>query len=139
MKLILEFESYSEAETLLPKVRELFPQQLGGRSVPAQEAQPAQTTVEAPQPAVEAATSPAAPVAAPAVSQPMPQPAVPTAPAPVFSRDDLAKACVSLMDNKRTDELRQLLSRFGVASLPELPDEQIGPFATALRGMGAAI
>ena len=138
MKLILEFESYNEAEQLLPKVRQLFPQQLGGTQPPAA-AQTTQTPVEAPQPAAEAATSPAAPTAAPAVSQPMPQPAVPTAPAPACSRDDLAKACVSLMDAKRTDELRQLLSRFGVASLPQLPDEQIGAFATALRGMGAAI
>ena len=88
----------------------------------------------------------------PAVSQqPVPTPAVPTAPAPVtpaaavptaahtYTADELAKAAMTLMDAGKQMELIQLLASFGVNSIPALPPEQMGAFATALRGMGAQI
>ena len=56
-----------------------------------------------------------------------------------YKMDDLAKAAMTLMDAGRQADLQQLLGTFGVASLPELPAEQYGNFATALRGMGAQI
>lgn len=83
--------------------------------------------------------------------QPVPTPAVPTAPAPVtpaaavptaartYTADELAKAAMTLMDAGKQMELIQLLASFGVNSIPALLPEQMGAFATALRGMGAQI
>ena len=76
------------------------------------------------------------PASAPAVSAPTE--AVPTA-APSYSSDDLAKACITLMDQGRQKDLQNLLAQFGVTALPQLMKEQYGAFATALRGMGAPI
>lgn len=53
--------------------------------------------------------------------------------------DDIAKAAMTLMDKGMQGQLQELLNGYGVASLPELPKEQYGNFATALRGMGAQI
>ena len=79
----------------------------------------------------------AAAPAAPAV------PNTPVAPVPTasasYTQDDLAKAAITLMDSGRQAELQQLLTGFGVASLPELPAARYGEFATALRTMGAPI
>ena len=76
-----------------------------------------------------------APVQAPVQEAPA---AVPTT-TQTYSQDDLARAAVALMDAGRMNDLQALLSQFGVASLPELPESQRGAFATALRGMGAKI
>jgi hypothetical protein len=89
----------------------------------------------------------------PVNTNPINQQAVPTAPvqqapaytAPVqttqqsYSKDDLAKAAMVLMDAGRQPELLNLLTQFGVNSLPEIPEVQYGAFATALRGLGAQI
>jgi hypothetical protein len=56
-----------------------------------------------------------------------------------YSKDDLAKAAMVLMDAGRQPELLNLLTQFGVNSLPEIPESQYGAFATALRGLGAQI
>ena len=64
--------------------------------------------------------------------------AVPTSSAS-YTQEELAKAAITLMDSGRQAELQQLLQGFGVASLPELPAERYGEFATALRTMGAPI
>ena len=67
------------------------------------------------------------------------QTAVPTSTV-AYTMDDLARAGMSLMDcGKQADLQRLLMERFGVDSLPQLPKEQYGAFATALRGMGAQI
>lgn len=83
--------------------------------------------------------------------QPAPVPAAPAAPAPIaptasvptaahaYTADELAKAAMTLMDAGKQMELIQLLASFGVNSIPALPPEQMGAFATALRGMGAQI
>ncbi len=76
-----------------------------------------------------------APVQAPVQENPV---AVPTT-TQTYSQDDLARAAMALMDAGRMNDLQALLSKFGVASLPELPESQRGAFATALRGMGAKI
>ena len=44
-----------------------------------------------------------------------------------------------LMDAGRVDELVNLLHSFGVQAVTDLKPEQMGAFATALRGMGAKI
>lgn len=87
--------------------------------------------VPAPQPpttAAPAASAPQAPVSA----------AVPTS-TREYTMDDLARAAITLMDAGGQQALVGLLSQFGVSALPELPKEQYGVFATALRGMGAKI
>lgn len=58
---------------------------------------------------------------------------------PSYSLDDLSKAAMPLADSGRLDDLRNLLTSFGVSSLPDLPKEQYGAFAMALRNMGARI
>ena len=74
------------------------------------------------------------------VSQQAPAQAGQVATVPVtYSLDDLSSAAMTLMDKGMQVQLQQLLAGYGVASLPELPKEQYGNFATALRGMGAQI
>lgn len=76
--------------------------------------------------------------AAPQTAAPMPQTAVPTA-ARAYTLDELASAAMLLMDQGKKVQLQNLLAGYGVESLPALPPEQYGNFATALRGMGAQI
>lgn len=64
---------------------------------------------------------------------------VPTAAAPTYTSDDLARAAQPILDAGRQADLQALLQSFGVTSLPALPQEMYGAFATALRGMGAQI
>lgn len=94
----------------------------------------ASVTAESPVP-----VQPAAPVAA---SSPAPtsRPA-PTAPALAFTLEQISKAGADLITTQPTKmaELHALLAQFNVQSLPELKPEQLGAFATALRGMGADI
>jgi len=46
---------------------------------------------------------------------------------------------MTLMDKGMQMQLQQLIQSYGVNSLVELPQDQYGNFATALRGMGAQI
>ena len=76
----------------------------------------------------------------PAVSPTAPTPeAVPVAPAQSYSLDDLAKAGIALMDQGKQADLLALLQQFGVTALPQIPKEQYGAVATAMRGLGAQI
>lgn len=86
---------------------------------------PVQTAPVVQQPPVNAATPvvSAAPVAAP----------------PTYQRDDLARAAAQLMDANKQQELMALLAQYNAPSLVQLPQEQFGNFATALRQMGAKI
>lgn len=115
----------------------------------AQEAQiPVQAMASQPMPTPVQTTAPVQPTpvqtttpvqaAAPQTVAPMPQTAVPTA-ARAYTLDELASAAMLLMDQGKQVQLQNLLAGHGVASLPELPPDQYGTFATALRGMGAQI
>lgn len=75
---------------------------------------------------------------APPVSVPI-APIAPVAPPCTYTIEQIQTACAPLMDAGKQQELINLLSQFGVQSLPQLPKEQYGAFATALRGMGAKI
>lgn len=76
----------------------------------------------------------------PAISPAAPTPeAVPVAPAQSYSLDDLAKAGIALMDQGKQADLLALLLQFGVTALPQIPKEQYGAVATAMRGLGAQI
>lgn len=56
-----------------------------------------------------------------------------------YTLDDLAAAAMTLMDKGMQPQLQELLKNYGVEAMPQLPKEQYGAFATALRGMGAQI
>lgn len=81
----------------------------------------------------------ASPTQAPAATptQP-PAPAVPTT-TQTYTMEQLAVAATQLVDAGRREELVQLLRQFGVEALTQLPKEQYGAFATALRQMGAKV
>ena len=72
------------------------------------------------------------------MTQPAPVTQVQTS-TPSYTLDDISRAATTLMDAGRQGELIGLLKQFGIATLPDLPKEQYGAFATALRGMGAQI
>jgi hypothetical protein len=84
------------------------------------------------------AAVPNAPMSFPSNPAPQSQTA-PTSQAPAFAYDDLARAASSLMDAGKQQQLLGLISQFGVPALTQLPKEQYGAFATALRQMGARI
>lgn len=91
------------------------------------------------------------PVPPQVAQQPMPSaaqafaPQSPQSPQPVptsaiqYTQDDLVRAAMPLMDAGKQQELVELLRGFGVFSLPELKQEQYGPFVAKLREMGANI
>jgi hypothetical protein len=71
----------------------------------------------------------------------MPLPvAAPTA-APAFTVEQVAKAGANLLTSKPDlmGPLQELLSRYGVGSVKELPTDKLGEFAAELRKMGAKI
>jgi hypothetical protein len=84
----------------------------------------------------------------PVTGQPVPMQPVNVQPVPAavptttkaYSQDELATAAVKgLMDTGRVGELQQLMGQFGIQALPQLPKEQYGAFATALRMKGCQI
>ena len=104
---------------------------------PVQQAAPAMT-----QPVQQVAPATPQPVQtqqmAPVTPPPVQQAPVQAA-APSYTADDLARAAMTLMDSGRQGDLINLLAQFGTEALTQLPQEQYGAFATALRGLGAPI
>lgn len=153
MNIKVEFEDFDD---MLGFARQLLEGQEGtGKQTAgpsAGQVPAAQGAAVYPVPAVPVSAAPAAPVvqapAAPAV--PVAQAPVQPAAAPIppvsvpssikeYTVDELASAAIPLMDAGGQQALVNLLSQFGVSAIPELPAEQRGAFATALRGMGAKI
>lgn len=66
-------------------------------------------------------------------------PTAPTAQAPTYTLDDIARAAAQLMDAGKQQPLLTLLRQFQVQGLRDLRPEQLGAFATALRQIGARI
>ena len=115
---------------------------------------PPVTTVpapEVPQPVEVQQTLPLPEATAPTVEEPaptttQPEPTVEAAPtqavstaAASYTLDDLARAGSELVDLGKQAELPGILAKFGIASLPELPQAQYADFALVLREMGAHI
>jgi len=92
-----------------------------------------------PQPAAPVAV-PVAPPAAPTPTAPAvpPQPVVPTS-APQYTYDMLFNAAAALMGQNKGPQLQQLLAKYGIQRLPDLPPEQYGAYATDLRALGAKL
>lgn len=89
---------------------------------------------QAPQPAAPAPAAPTIPTAPAA-------PTIPTAAPPAYSLAQVAKAGADLLTAKPDAmlALQDLLAQFGVPAVSALQDDQLGAFATALRGLGADI
>lgn len=89
-------------------------------------------------------TVPVNPIPAPAaqptpVSAAIPVPApIPTA-APQYTLDMISKAGSALIDAGKMDQLVELLTKFGVASLTELAPDSYGAIANELRALGAVL
>lgn len=125
---------YKDFEDMKTVARELLKDELGGRKTsvrPATDPAAAHIT-ETSAPAV----TPTAPVTPQQTV--MPQTTVPTT-EHTYTAEELQAAAVTLVDKGMMAQLQGLLQQFGVNSLPELPAEKYGAFATALRGMGAQI
>ena len=100
---------------------------------PATQSTPGTAAPSAPAPA-----APTVPVAETAAA-PAQMPPVPLADAPTYKLDDITTAGADLAQAGKTNELVALLGQFGVQACTQLKPEQFGAFATALRGLGAAI
>lgn len=72
---------------------------------------------------------------------PMAPAAVPTTPAPQITGDLVAKAGADLIaaNPAAMGPLNGLLQKYGVSCAQELKPDQIGPFATEMRAMGARV
>ncbi|MCQ4638619.1 hypothetical protein NE619_17965, partial [Anaerovorax odorimutans] len=95
------------------------------------------------QPAVPVQAAPTQPAnsAAQQAMQPQTQPAaaVPTQ-AAAYTQEQLALAASQLMEAKKDQSVViNLLGKFGVQALTQLPKEQYGAFATELRALGAKL
>lgn len=81
-------------------------------------------------------------VGTPAPAEPAPaaaQPAVPAAPAHVYTLPELQAACAPLMDQGKLNELQQVVASFGVTNLLDIPEARYGELATKLRELGARL
>ena len=96
-------------------------------------------TPQTPAPAPQQPMMPPAqvPTAAP-VAPPAPAAAPVAAPA-AYTLEQLQHAAGELVRTNKQNALMALLTQFNVPSLIQLPKEQYGAFATALRGIGAMI
>lgn len=104
------------------------------------------STPTAQPPVVQAPVTNVTPVQ-PVVPAPMPQPeaepqqpAIPTSHvAQAYTVEQLQTAMAALVDAGKMDNIRALLSSFGVQSVMGLQPDQYGALATALRSLGAQI
>ncbi len=89
----------------------------------------------------KAPTEPATPVTPPAAPVAPVHTAVPVAAAPAITLEQVAKAGADLISAApaKMPELLALLKQYDVPAVNALKPEQVGPFATALRGLGAKI
>ena len=71
--------------------------------------------------------------------EPEPEPAPVPTKTVSYTLDDLQKAAIGLMDNGHRNDLIDLLGKFEIPSLVNLPESRYGEFALALREIGAEI
>ena len=72
-------------------------------------------------------------------TEPSVAPQVPTEKKKSYTINELQKAAIQLMDKGLMSTLSELLTKFGVAALPELQPSQFDTFAFELRKLGAQI
>lgn len=110
-------------DNLSPAVSQFIGQQPTASQTPVPTPMP-QTPVQTPQVVAPTALTQQAPV----------QTQIPT-----YTQQDLALAATQLMDSGKQADVLNLIASFGVQALTQLPQEQFGNFATALRTLGAKI
>lgn len=111
-------------------------------AAPAAPIAPASPTSAVPPVNPAPAPAAAAPVAGPQVTHPGNAPAVaPVAAAPTYTVEQIGKAGADLVsqDAAKMPELLVLLQKYGVQAITQLKPEQLGAFATELRGLGAKL
>ena len=98
------------------------------------------TAVTPVQPPVSPTTASTPAMTTPPVATTAPT-AVPTSPAPQITGDQIAKAGADLLAQNPSamPQLMGLLQKYGVSCAQELKPDQIGPFATEMRALGAKI
>lgn len=131
----------AQANQLMLKGSETAPEKAQETPMPFAPVMPEPPT-EAPKAIPTPPAAPTAPVTPPAIpSAPVGTAAVPLAPAPAISLEQVAKAGADLISGNpaKMQELVALLQRFGVPAVQALKPDQIGAFATELRGLGAQI
>lgn len=135
---------YKDFEEMKAVAKELLKDELKEKQERGEKSVPYGQQIAPHFPNADVGQAPAAPAGQPAAVTPAPSPAAPAqqavpTTAPSYTREDLSRAAITLMDKGQQAQLQQLVQSFGVNSLMELPPEQYGNFATALRGMGAEI
>lgn len=136
----LSEEKVAQTETLKPATVAPYGQQIAPRFPEANTG--VATMAQAPQDPVPSMTPPVQPAAPEVTPAPQTSPAQPAAvptTGHTYTAEELQIAAVTLVDKGMMAQLQGLLQQFGVNSLPELPEDKYGAFATALRGMGAQI
>lgn len=115
------------------------PQPVADLPMPAASVTPAAPVAPAAPVTPPTPAAPVAPVASPAPAASAP--VVPLTAAPGFTAEQVGRAGSELISAHRElmPQLMALLSSYGVQAITDLTPEQLGPFATALRGMGAKI
>ena len=98
---------------------------------------PVQAPVQTPPQAVTPA--PVTPAPAPPAPQQAAPPVVPTVEAPSYTQQDMAMACVQLMDMKGQARIMEIMAQFGVQALTQLDKSQYGVLAQVLRNEGVNI
>lgn len=111
---------------------------ISSRKVPETGKSKTQSSSATSQPAPEPIQAPA-PVQATVPTTQQAAPNVPLAQPPQYTVDQIMAAGATLMDAGKVNELINLLHSFGVQAVMDLKPEQLGPFATAMRELGAAI
>ena len=84
---------------------------------------------------------PAAPVTPTPAPVPLAPAAPPLAPAPTYTYEQIGTAGANLVaaNPGAMSAVQALLQRYGVQLVTDLKPDQLGPFATELRGLGAQI
>lgn len=139
MKMILEMSAAESEEsivngTLLSLIRP-FSETLREReekNTPATPKQEKPEPVEAPEPVQKEEPAPETPTQGKKQAAPEPK-----KDAPRVSRDDVQKAAIALMDAGKQAALVEVLKKFSVKALPELPEDALPGFMEALKGLGA--
>lgn len=130
----------SKFEQSPPQVQDKGPELLSGpHMAPTQHPAPTQVTP----PANTPRPVPAPPMPTSMPAQPPTPPVAPAAPvpttAPQYDYPTLFNAAAALMGQGKGAQLQQLLTKYGIQRLPDLPADQYGAYATDLRGLGAKI
>lgn len=80
-----------------------------------------------------------APVAVPVAAPVRDAAPAPVAPAPQYTPEMIQLATAPLIDAGKGEQLKGLLSKYGVMRVSDIPRDALGAFATDLRALGARI